>query len=44
MRQKVRTIMEKIAVKEAKAHANTTCSWLTYQPKESEAIKKLRKK
>lgn len=43
MKQEIKKIVEKMAVKAAKIHMNTTCSWATYQPKETEAIKKLRK-
>lgn len=36
-------IVGKMAVKAAKMQVDSTCRWVAYQPKESEAIKKLRK-
>lgn len=40
----IEQIIEKLAIKAAKKQANTTCAWITYQPEETEAIKKLRKR
>lgn len=43
MRNGLKKIIEKIAIKAAASNVNETCSWLTYQPKVPEAAKKLRK-
>ena len=43
MKQEIKKIVEKMAIKAAKIQVDSTCRWVAYQPKESEAIKKLRK-
>ena len=44
MKQEIKKIVEKMAIKAAKMQVDSTCKWVTYQPKETEAIKKLRKR
>ena len=41
--KKVGKIIAEIAKKSARLEANTTCTLLSYQSKEPEAVKKLRK-
>ncbi len=44
LKQEIKKIVEKMAIKAAKMQVDSTCKWVTYQPKETEAIKKLRKR
>ena len=39
----IKNLVEKLAVKIAVAEANTVCSYITYQPKLPQSVKKLRK-
>ena len=43
MRKELKKIVEKIAIKAASSNVNETCSWITYQPKVPESVKKLKK-
>ena len=40
---KFKKVIEKIAIKAASSNVNETCSWITYQPKVPESVKKLKK-
>ena len=41
--KKIRKIIEKAAIKVAMLDANSTCSWLSYQPVILESVRKLKK-
>ena len=43
MRKELKKVIEKIAIKAASSNVNETCSWITYQPKVPESVKKLKK-
>lgn len=40
---KLKKLLAKAAKKTADMGVNTACSWMTFQPKEPESLKKLRK-
>ena len=41
--RELKKVIEKIAIKAASSNVNETCSWITYQPKVPESVKKLKK-
>lgn len=43
MQVNILALIEKIAIKIATQEANTTCPFISYQPKMPKAVKKLRK-
>ena len=43
MRKELKKVIEKIAIKAASSNVNETCSWITYQPKVTKSVKKIKK-